>query len=66
MYSLCYYGYYARIRKQFGYELQKLWTSATLNYCDLCALTRGFVCANCTIVNIFRCKRHLSSSSSTK
>ena len=32
MYSLCYYGYCAKIRKQFGYELQKLWTSTTLKF----------------------------------
>ena len=29
MYSLCYYGYYAKIRKQIEYELQKLSSTTT-------------------------------------
>ena len=51
MSSLYYYGYYDKIRKQIDYELQKLWSSATLNLTIviLCALTRVFVCANCNI-----------------
>ena len=42
MSSLYYYGYYDKIRKQIDYELQKLWSSATLNYCDFMCINTGF------------------------